>query len=54
MTTRLNRTGAVPLPLISSNPIKFMLVAELVVVGTDILRVFCLNVNEKFVPYKIN
>jgi len=32
--------GAVPLPFISSNPMKFMLVAELVVVGTDIAFLF--------------
>jgi hypothetical protein len=40
ITTRLNRRGAVPFPLISSNPMKFMLVAELVVVGTDMFGVF--------------
>jgi len=37
ITTRLKSTGAVPFPRISSNPMKFIEVAEVVLVGTDIV-----------------
>ena len=47
ITTRLNSRGAVPFPFISSNPMKFMLVAELVVVGTDMVRCILSKTNAK-------